>query len=270
MKKFKIKSFAKFFITFIIAFSLLTLTVFAKNDDDEDNYYKNRDTGYEAYVIDNADYLTTIEEEKLLKQLKELTEFTNVVFLTDENNTSYSESYSDRLCAKTMEALFDDDTAVIYLIDNEYDYIASQGDARKTISSGKCRTIADNVYKYSADEDFYKAANVAFTQIEDLFQGKKFAEPMKYICNAFIALFAALLINYLIVNSKSQLKKAKIMEIIEGTTNTVKYTDSTINHTGSTRRYAPRSSSSGGGGHYGGGHHGGGFHGGHSGGGHSH
>lgn len=244
----------------LLVFSLMPLSVFAKDDE---YYYKNKETGYEAYVLDEEDWLTDSEKSKLLKQLIPITEFTNVVFLTDNNNSNYSEYYSESLCVRTMQSHFGmDETAVIYLIDNEYDYIASQGSARRVISSSKANSITDNVYRYSADEEYYKAATEAFSQIDALFNGRKIAEPMKYISNTFIALFIALLVNYLIVNSRSKLKQASVNEIVKNSVADLNIHDVGVQHLRTDRRYSPRSSSSGGGGGHGGG--------GHSGGGHSH
>lgn len=260
-------------VIILLVSMLMPLTAMAKDDDDEDDeyYYKNKETGYEAYIIDDDEWLTDSDKEKLIKQMRGITEFCNVVFYADETNTSGYESHSENQCVKTMHRLFgEDEPAVIYLMDDYYDYIASQGSARSVITSAKARSITDNIYRYSDNDDTLNiAAEVAFEQIEDLFNGRKIAEPMKYICNAFIAIFVALIANYLIVNSKSKLKKASVNDMIMGSVNNMGIYDVSVTHIRTDRRYSPRSSSSGGG--YGGGHGGGGHHGGgHSGGGHAH
>lgn len=254
-------------IIILLVCMIMPLNVMAKDDDDDyddDNYYYyNEETGYEAYIIDEDEWLTEREHEKLIEQMKGITEFTNVVFYADETVTYDSESYSERLSVNAMQDLFGDESAVIYHMDEYYDYIASQGSARKVITSAKARSIADNVYRYSIhDDQLYKAASVAFEQIEDLFNGRKIAEPMKYICNTFIAIFIALIVNYLIVSSKSKLKKATVNDIIMSSVNDLGIKDVNATHIRTDRCYSPRSSGSSGG--HGGGGHGGG----HSGGGH--
>lgn len=252
-------------IIILLVCVIMPLNVMAKDDDDDyddDNYYYNEETGYEAYIIDEDEWLTEREHEKLMEQMKGITEFTNVVFHADDTVTYNSESYSERLSVNTMQDLFGDDSAVIYHMDEYYDYIASQGSARNVITSAKARSIADNVYRYSIhDDQLYKAASVAFEQIEALFNGRKIAEPMKYICNAFIAIFIALIVNYLIVSSKSKLKKASVNDIIRGSVYDLGIKDVNATHIRTDRCYSPRSSGSSGG-------HGGGHGGGHSGGGH--
>lgn len=231
--------------------------------------YLNRDTNYVAYVLDGADYLTYEEENQLIEDMIPLTEYTNVVYVTDDNNIHYSESYSESFATNCAETLFDNESAIVYLCDNEYDYIIVQGDIKKFISNGQCRSITDNVYSYSADEEYYKAARKAFSQALDLIEGRKIAEPMKYICNAFIGLFVAFLICYSIISGKSKLKRATNSEMLEGAINWIELGQPDVQFVNTTRTYSPQSSSSGGsrgGGHHGGGHHGGGHHGG----GHSH
>ena len=245
--------------------------------------YTNPTTGYQAYIFDDAGWLTKTQEASVMETMKSVTEYCNVVFLTNKNNYYELESYSENLCVKTMEQLFGPDkNTIIYLIDNEFDYISAQGDTQYVITSSKARSITDNVYKLSANKQFDQAAIKAFTQINDVLHGRKIAEPMRYFCNAFLAIFAALLINYLYVSKKSKLKRASSVDLVFHTVNTLHYKDSAISGYKEEKIYIPLSSGDGSSGSYhsnggfhggGGGHHsgGGGYHsGGHSGGGHRH
>lgn len=260
-------------LVLVIIASMLVLPVrtFAKNKDKDDNdsgvyYYENDDTGYEAVLFDGADYLTKTEEKAVFEKMKEVTEYTNVCYLTDDNNISESESYSRSLCESALSEFFGRNSdAVIYLVDNEYDYIYAQGDTYDVITSSKAYSITDNVYRYSYNEEFEKGAIEAFDEIYKLLSGKRIAEPMKYICNAFLAIFCAILINFSIINGKSKLKKASIAEMVSGSNAVVNTTNEDVVFRNQERRYSPQSSGSSGGhgGHGGGGHHGGG-------GGHSH
>lgn len=255
-------------LTLILTLIPVSITAQAASKKDKDNTekYTNPDTGYDAYVIDDYNYLSSSERKKLLENMKPITEFCNVVYLTDENNVNGTESYSQRLSYSTLETLFpNDESAVIYLVDDWYDYVASQGAARKIITSSKAYTITDNVYSFSAKEKFYEGATEAFAEIEILMKDGTIPEPLKYVGNAFFALFIAMLINYSIVNRKSKLKPAEMTEIVSGSSRQLKPGEFRAVHSHTSRTYSPRSSSSGGG-HGGGGHGGGG----HSGGGHSH
>lgn len=254
----------------VAAFALPVIGAEAAVSDTASKSYTNPETDYSAFIFDGADYLTAAEEVNLLEDMKGITAYTNAIYVTDENNVHYTMSYSENLAEQYAHSLFGEyDNVIVYVCDNENDYIYSQGKVQKTITSSKAYSITDNIYTYSMDEKYYKAAHEAFRECERLLQGKAIAEPMKYICNAFIALFLGFIICYLYVSKKSSLKYANYDDIVEGAICYAECSGTSVNFVNTTRTYSPRSSSSGG--HHGGGHHGGGHHGGgHSGGGHSH
>lgn len=85
----------------------------------------------------------------------------------------------------------------IFVIDrclNEI-YLYSDGQAHKIITNSRARSITDNTYTYARDKDYYTCANKTFAQIETLMQGKRIAEPMRYLCSALLAIVAALFLN---------------------------------------------------------------------------
>ena len=228
-------------------------------------FYQNPDTGYRAAVHDNADLLTFEEEQALLEKMKPITAYANVVYLTDNNNISCTESYSEDLCKKTLREMFGYESAVIYLVDNEYDYIKAQGDAERRINDTKAYNITDDVYMYSAKEKYYSGAVKAFSEIKTLLAGRILLSPVQFICNAFLALFIAFIINYALMKNAVKMKKTSLAEVIDGSFANVTVGVPDEVFTNQTKVYSPRSRSSGGG-HGGGGDHGGGGHGG----GHSH
>lgn len=227
--------------------------------------YYNEDTGYKAVIDARDEYITEVEGQKLLEKMKPITDHCNVLFITTDSNYSSSESWSHQYAQRRIDDEFGyNSNSVAYLIDNEYDTVWATGDVGDYITIGKSRSITGNVYKMSADERYYDAAVEAFKEINDVIEGRAIAEPMKYICNAFIALFVALLINYRIVASKSRVKRASDIEMVEGSIRQLQSGRINVDLVHSSRRYSPRSSGSSGGhsGGHGGGHHGGGGHGG--------
>lgn len=103
-----------------------------------------------------------------------------------------------------------------------------------------------------------------FDMATTLMIGGKIAQPMKIICNILFGLIISLFLNYLIVNSRSSLKKASVKDIVAGSVKKVSHSGASIQFINQTRVYSPQSSGSSGGGHGGGGHGGGGHGGGHS------
>lgn len=224
--------------------------------------YENDETGYEALIVDEAGLLSSSEEAKLLEEMEDITEYTNIAFVSVDENYSSTENLAMRL----NEEYFGNESGVVFIIDmdNRYIWIDSMGGARKTITDDYAQTITDNVYSYASDEDYYKCASKAFAQIYRLFEGQWIAQPMKYISNAFLAVAIALLINYFIVRMLSRASKASSRQIMGGIFTKVDINNARANFTHQTKRYSPQSSGSSGGGRSGGGGGGGG----HSGGGH--
>ncbi len=218
--------------------------------------YTNAETGYKAYIVDMAQYLTEEEESKLLQEMQAITQYCNVAYYTEEGNESKSESYSADRSKAVLCDLFGHNTAIIYTVDNAYDYIYAQEEAYRVITSGKAYSITDNVYHFSSEERYYEGAHEAFSEMLTLFEGGKITEPMRYICNALLAIIMALFINYLIVSSKSKLKRASNEEMVKGAVGMTNVGATNVEFVNTTKRYSPRSKSSGGGG--GGGHSGGG------------
>ena len=239
-----------------VAMTLAPSTIYA-------SVYENAETGYEALIVDEADLLSSSEEAELLKEMEGIAEYSNIAFVS-VNDNNYS---TEHLAQELNEQYFGGESGIVFIIDmdNRYIWIDSMGGARKTITDDYGQTITDNVYSYASDEDYYKCASKAFAQIHSLFEGQWIAQPMKYICNAFLAIALALLINYFIVRMLSRASKASSRQIMGGIFTKVDINNARANFTHQTKRYSPQSSGSSGGSSRSGGGGGGG---GHSGGGH--
>lgn len=225
--------------------------------------YENPDTYYEVIICDEADLLTDEEEETLLEDMKPITEYGNVAFVSISENPYHStKSYAREF----YESYFGQDSGTVFLIDMDerYIWIQSDGAIYKRITTSYADTITDNVYSYASDQEYYCCASKAYSQIYTLLEGGKIAQPMKYICNLLLAVILALLINFFIVMWYSRSKKASASELLTGIYHKVDILNPTVTHTHQTKRYSPQSSGGGGG------HSGGGGGGGHSGGGGGH
>ena len=142
------------------------------------------------------------------------------------------------------------------------------GAINRTINKAYAETITDNVYTYASDADYYICAMKVYEQEYTLLQGRKIAQPMKYISNALLAVVIAVVINYIIVRVYSSKRKASTKSLMNGLFEYRAFNNCNVVFTHQTKTYSPRESSSGGssGGGGGGGSSGGG---GGSGGGHS-
>ena len=215
----------------------------------------NEETGYVYVLDDSADFLTDSQENSLQKQLYDLTAYCNVAFVT---TTEHSKSSTKDFAADYFDDIFGPHAnGTIFVIDrclNEI-YLYSDGQAHKIITNSRARSITDNTYTYARDKAYYTCAYKVFAQIETLMQGKRIAEPMRYLCSALFALWS------------SRSHKADHRQVMTGLYAQMQINNPRTQFINQTRTYSPVSSGSSGGGHSGGGGGGGG---GHSGGGGGH
>ncbi len=221
-------------------------------------YQTNPNTGYEAFVYDDEelDLLTDDEEQRLVNELYEITQYGNMFIYTTYAQTSDYEGWADSAYTGQYGSYAN---GVIFQIDmkNRKLTINGYGDLQNTITSGKASSITDNVYTYASNEDYYTCLSKAFSQIKTLLEGGRIAEPMRYVSAAILAVVIGVLINYFILRATSSTSAASDRKILDSLRNR---RENLVNpqaiFTHETKVYNPRSSGSGHGG--GGGHHGGG------------
>ena len=127
------------------------------------------------------------------------------------------------------------------------------GGLDKVITSSKCNTIMDNVYRYATKKDYYECAVQTFSQMNNLLNGERIAESMKYICNGIIAVMLSLFASYGIYRVISKNKKASSKELINECVISLEHSEIEVKKTGTHREYSPVSDSSSGGSSGGGG-----------------
>ncbi|MBQ7058943.1 MAG: TPM domain-containing protein, partial [Firmicutes bacterium] len=190
----------------ILLAAVLVLPLSVKADD---AVYTNPDTGYKAYIIDEADLLTSSEEGKLVEDMKPVTAYGNVMFLsTNDNNRGSSKDYAKSF----YRQYFGSASGTIFLIDmdNRNIWIHSDGRIYRTVTTAYGNTITDNVYTYASKGDYYTCAAEAFRQEVKILDGGRIAQPMKYICNALIALVAGSLITFFVMQSQRRTKNLRV------------------------------------------------------------
>ena len=274
----------KLLLLFIILSFLFVPFTFAEEIKEEENVYINEDTQYTAEIVDQADLLTKDEEFRLLQDMKELTQFGNIVFVSTNDNNYSTEYYARNYYHQNYST----ENGSLFLIDmsNREIYIFSDGSNYNIITESKAYSITDNVYRYASNGQYYLCASDAFSQMNTLLNGNKILEPMRFASNIFIALTVSFFLTFLFVLSQTKIRKASVSEITEKCDISFNMGTVTPKKNGTKKVYSPMSTdshytggSSGGysggshssGGFSGGGHSGGGFSGGgHSGGGGGH
>ncbi len=233
-----------------------------------DLVYSNEETGYGAYIRDEEDLLSEEEEKSLAETMKAATAYGNVLFLSADGDNMNPEDYLETYYAEWLSR---DGTVFLVEMSVRELRLENSGSIRHTITPSYSNTITDNVYRMASEGDYYGCANEAFAQCITLLEGGHIARPMKYICNALLALILALLINYAAVRISNRNHRITEKELDK------QITDSLVLGAANKKRIAHRKRESGSssGGSFSGGGGGGGFSGGggggggHSGGGHS-
>jgi len=255
----KSKNISLFLLALIVA--LLSFSPFKVKAEAYNNTYTNSETGYEAWVYDEAGLFSSSESDALLKKAYEITQHSDIYVITASSN-SYgdSETATYNLCDEYYLYYCKNNSCVILMIDmaTRYVYIYRNGSAKENLTESKCYSITDNVYTYLSDKEYYDGAYEALGQIFTVLEGKRIAEPMKNISNFFIALVVGFVITYLIAIHKSKTSNPGDAEMLKYAA--IRFAANNPNDvvTGTTKTYCPRSSGSGGRGGGGGGHSGGG------------
>ena len=224
--------------------------------------YTNDETGYSVYIQDNADLLSQEEEEELIPVMQEITRYGNVAFETATTGGASSYDYTVRNYKQTG---YFKQSGTLFLIDMTNRQIKIYSDEEhmnKIINDSYSEIITDNIYKYASRGQYFECAQEAFTEIGQVLNGERIAQPLRYITSALLAVILALMINYLLVRNATRNRKASMSEVI-GAVSVNTALAGAAAHVYKTVRH--QSSSGGGGGFHGGG--GGGFSGGGGGGG---
>ena len=181
-----------FLLCMLIVVVFYSDVAFAKETEEK------REPEYLSRLEDSADLYSVSEETALLSRMQEITQYCNVALVTiSENDKVTTRDYAEKKCYN----MFGGESSVLFLIDMEYReiYIWSMGAAYDKVNSNMANIITDNVYSYAGDGEYFKCADVAFSQIFDLLGGRPVPQPMKYISNFFIAAILAVLFNYVLV-----------------------------------------------------------------------
>lgn len=207
--------------------------------------YENPDTGYQVILDDQADLLTLTQEDALTSDMKPITTYGSVAFVSVDDNDSSTATFARNYYYE----LFGSGSGTIFFIDmdNRNIYIFSHGAIYETITDTRADVITDNVYRYASDGDYFGCAKDAYQQIYTLLEGGRIAQPMKYISNALLALILAFLIHFGIVILVSGAHRTSKQSILRSAKTSFHNTAPNIIFQHETSRYDPVESSSSGG-----------------------
>ena len=111
------------------------------------------ENGYQIVIRDDAGLLSDSEEKKLIEDMRPITEYGNVAFVSGSVYNMETSTYAKQV----YKQLFGETSGMVFVIDmgNRNIWIYSQDDVYKVINRGYANTITDNVYRYASREEYY-------------------------------------------------------------------------------------------------------------------
>ncbi len=202
--------------------------------------YQNEETGYTLIIEDGADLLTPEEEEELAATMEGITRYGNVAFKSAVDVNVSTSSYAQSFFREN----FGKKSGTVFLIDmsNRNLWIFSDGSIYETITKSYANIITDNVYRYASGGDYFGCANEAFSEMDTLLQGRRIAQPMKYISNALLAAILALLFNFAFMCYVTRAKQPDQQELLKKAKKSFICTNSQALLRNTTKTYSPQSS----------------------------
>lgn len=201
----------------LLIFMLVFAPIFSAFADGGDTINYTADNGNRVVIDDSAGLLSEGEKERLLENMKNVTAYGHAAFVTIDENKDTAEKYAKSGYFK----LFGRQSGTLFLIDmdNRMIQFYSDGKFAKSINNTKSNEIADNIYKYAANEKYFECANEAFNQVLIVLRGGRLSVPMRHVTNALMAACLGLLLNFLLVTfnrkrnvSIKEIDKAQVIE----------------------------------------------------------
>ena len=174
-------------------------------------------------IQDDANLFSEIDLRLLYAECERLTEYGNVGIYTVGPYYAIGALHgitlaeTSAIAVTQYESWFGTSSGFLFLIDmvNREIYIETDGYIGDAVTPGKARSITDNVYKLASKGDYSGCVIKAVKQAEDLVNGRRIAEPMKYASNAVIAVLLGLLINFIVLRMLNRKKEVSVKELTD-------------------------------------------------------
>lgn len=154
--------------------------------------YRNSETGFSAYILDEKDLLSETGEENLLQKMIPLTKYGDVIFWSTD------ESYGDEIkqAKEKRIAISGYQSSCILAINTSKRKVTFQSDGaiNNIVNASYARSITDNASHYASSGDYYSCAEEVYSEVLSLIRGDRIAEPMKIISLIVIGMMLAFVI----------------------------------------------------------------------------
>lgn len=202
--------------------------------------YTNPTTGHQAVIIDELGSLSAEEAAELLQAMEPITKYGDAVYKTTVSGGVFdAEKYMDIQYGATMSGK----TGVLVLLDagNNSFQVRCGGKWESMINPKQAEsiaTIALNAYRQNGQA--VAVPKSAFDQVYARLEQVRKARPVKYVCNAMLALILAMLINFVLVDKLSRMQKTPDQELLENAAGYCRHGEVMIEFLTRTETYSPQ------------------------------
>ena len=181
----------------------------------------------EMIIDDKAGLFDGDDKAEIKKAMEELSEYGHVGVYTYDMDT-YS---TTQTATSYYNTHFGSESGFLFVIDmlNRNIYIETDGFIGDYVTRSKALTITDNVYRYARDGEYGDCAAEASRQATRLMQGKYISQKMRIISGVFIAMLAAVLINFAVLRRLNRKPEVSISELSIGVKSVTRITNERVN-----------------------------------------
>lgn len=202
--------------------------------------YTNPTTGHRAVIIDELGSLSAEEAIELLQAMEPITKYGDAVYKTTVSSGAFDpEKYMDIQYGVTMSGA----TGVLVLLDagNNSFKVRCGGKWETMINRKQAESIATIALNgYRENEQAVTVPQTAFNQVYARLEQARKARPVKYVCNAMLALILAMLINFVLVDKLSRMQKTSDQELLENAAGYCRHGEVMIEYLTRTETYSPQ------------------------------
>ncbi len=188
-----------------------------------------KESGNDVRIVDTAQLLGDTEEQMLYDEIKDLSQYGNIIFYSEKKVSGSTDSY----IKNWYNSQYGSSSGTVFFIDmqNRQIYIFSNGHNYSVITKTVADNITDRTWTYARNEAYYLCASESFKLIGTVLNGGKIAMPMRYISNGLFALGLAMLICYWIAAARSKAQRSSNKELLTYVDRQFQYTRPTLTYT---------------------------------------
>lgn len=173
-------------------------------EDGQDSSEDSRIVADNVVIIDQANLLTSQEEQSLLEQLQQMDDSYNYLIVTEDNYVSSMQREMEGLYRENFGA---DSPGAAFVINMDIReiYSGASGSLKEKLSDDDALDVTNNTYKYASDGDYYKCISETYKDYDRLINDAPIRRTMRYVVAVLVGLILGFLIMYIVMVSSRRI-----------------------------------------------------------------